>query len=109
MIKWIARGISTLTVLFFLMMIIGESDFDQGDVGIEGILVVASAVVLALSVIIAWIKPKLGGIILIVCALIFMIFIYITAGTNRILSSLLFSSPFLLSGILFYIHGKTKG
>jgi len=106
MTKWIARIISTLSVAFFLMMIVGESSFNQGDIGIEGILVAICAVVLAISVLIAWIKPKIGGLILIICALLFMTFIYLTSGSNRIMASVLISSPFLLSGILFYIHGK---
>ena len=106
MIKWIARVISTLSGAFFLMMVIGEAEFDQGDVGIEGVLVAICAAVLAISVILAWIKPRIGGIVLTICSVAFMIFIYITAGTNRIIAALLISSPFLLSGILFYIHGR---
>jgi len=106
MVKWIARAISTLAVAFFLMMVIGEYSFNQGNIGIEGTLVAIGAGLLAISVLIAWIKPKIGGVILIICSLIFMAFIYLTSGSNRIMASVIISSPFLISGILFFIHGK---
>ncbi|GMQ62704.1 DUF7670 domain-containing protein [Vallitalea maricola] len=102
-VRWIARVISSLSIAFFLFIFIGECISNFGPLTLEGVMIAGFAVVLMVGVLISWWKEGIGGIILIISGVIFAIFIYLTAGTNRILASTLISSPFWTSGVLFLI------
>lgn len=105
-VRWIARVISSLAVAFFLFMCTGESMYDSEPATIEGIIVGGFAILLTVSVLISWWKERIGGIILTTLAIAFAIFIYITAGRYKVLASTTISSPFWISGVLFYISSK---
>lgn len=107
-IRWIARIMGTLAIAFFFFMCIGETINNFQPFTIEGAMVVFFAIILLVGVLISWFKEEIGGIILIILGIAFAIFIYITAGTNKILASILISLPFWLSGILFYIINNMK-
>lgn len=98
---WIARFISTLAIAFFIFMCIGELMFNSEPWTLEGAIIGVFAIILMTGVLIAWWKEDIGGTILIVGAVAFAIFIYLTAGRNKILASVLISSPFFISGMLF--------
>lgn len=102
-VRWIARIISSLSIAYFLFMLIGELIIDFGPISLEGVMIVGFCFSLLLNIIYAWLKEGIGGIILIFISVLFAIFIYITAGSHRILAATLISSPFLLSGILFMV------
>ena len=107
-VRWVARIIGTFAATLLLIIGIGEMIGDIGPVTWEGIMVVGFIVLLTISVIIAWLKEGIGGIILIVVAVAYAIFIYFSAGRNKILASLSISAPFLISGILFCVYGIKK-
>ncbi|QVK17626.1 hypothetical protein KHQ81_12335 [Mycoplasmatota bacterium] len=73
-----------------------------------GIIVCSFAVILLLSIICTWYKERIGGYILTICSVFYAVFIYITAGSNKILASVLISFPFLLSGILFILASRDE-
>ncbi len=107
-LRRLARGISSLAIAFFLLMIIGEVYFNSEPLTLEGGMIGAFAIFFTIGIVIAWIKERIGGIILIIGAIAFAIFILFSTGNNRVLASVLISSPFLISGILFYISGLKK-
>lgn len=107
-VRWIARVIGSLAIAFFLFMCIGELMFNSEPWTLEGGIVGGFAIVLMTGVLIAWWKEGIGGIILITGAIAFAIFIYFTAGRNKIWASVLISSPFLISGVLFFITRAKK-
>lgn len=100
--RLIARIIPSIFIAFFLFMLTGESISESEPITWEGIGVVACALVLLAAVVFVWIKGKPGGIALIVCGLAFAVFIFITAGSNKIPASILISSPFWVSGVLLF-------
>lgn len=102
-LRWIARIISSLAIAFFIFMIGGDISFNPESWTLVGGMVAGFAIVLMISVIIAWLNEGIGGAILLFCAIAFAIFIYITAGRNKIKASVLISSPFWISGVLFLI------
>lgn len=106
--RWIARVIASISIAFFLFMVIGGIIYDLGPITLLGVLVVCFAVLLLLSILFAWWKEGIGGLILTICSVAFAIFIFITAGSNRLLASVLISSPFLLSGLLFLIASRDE-
>lgn len=91
-------------------MVIGGliSDFEPETITFEGVLVVGFSVVLLLSILFAWWKERIGGLILIISSVAFAVFIYISAGNYKLLASVFISLPFLLSGILFHIAGRVE-
>lgn len=107
-IRLAARIIGTLAIMFFLAFVVGEIIFNTEPVTLEGIMVASFIVLLTMGVFIAWLKEGIGGIMLIITAVAYAIFIYFSAGRNKILAALLISSPFLISGILFCIYNNKK-
>ncbi|QSX05673.1 hypothetical protein JYG23_13555 [Sedimentibacter sp. zth1] len=107
-VRWIARVIGSLSTAFFLFMIIGDLMFISEPYTLEGVMVVGFAIVLTVGVLIAWWKEGIGGVILTISAIAFAMFIYFTAGRYKVLASVLISSPFLISGVLFLITRHKK-
>ena len=107
-IRFIARLISTLAAAFLLIIVIGEIIFNTVPVTWEGMMIAGFVVLLAVSVFIAWLKEGIGGIILIILAISYAVFIYFSAGRNKILAALLITAPFLISGILFCVYSYKK-
>lgn len=102
-LRWIGRVIGSLSIAFFLLVVIGEAIINSEPLTLEGGMIAGFAIVLLVGVLTAWWKEDIGGVILIIGAIAFAIFIYFTAGRNKILVSVLLSSPFLISGVLFQI------
>jgi len=100
-IRWIARIISTLFSAYFIFMAVGGAMTDSEEVSLVGVMVVVFAITLLIGVIIAWRNENLGGVILLSVGIAFAIFIYVTAGTHKLLASILISLPFYSSGILY--------
>ncbi len=105
-LAWLARIISTVAAFFFITMVIGEGLNAAGPVTFEGVMVCVFAVILTAGVLFAWAKRYKGGIVLTVLGVAFAVFIYLTSGANRVTASILMSSPFWVSGILFLLTGK---
>jgi hypothetical protein len=101
-LRWIARVLSSLSIAFFLFMVIGETLSGEEPLILEGVFVGVFALILAIAVLIAWFKEKTGGVILVIAGVLFAIFIYITAGTNKLPAAVLISAPFWISGVLFW-------
>lgn len=106
--RWIARVIAAISTAFFLFMIIGDLIFISEPFTFEGVMVGGFAFVFLLCILFALWNEGIGGLILIISSIAFAVFIFITAGNYKFLASVLISSPFLLSGVLFRIVGKNE-
>ena len=103
-IRWIARIASSLLAVFFLLSSIGGFISEPEPLTLEGGMIAGFAIILTVAVIIAWFREGVGGVTLVIISLVFAVFVYITAGTNKVMASMTISSPFLISGVLFLIY-----
>lgn len=100
-IRWIARGTGALVAGYWLIIgiLLGilESEPWTTESYIMAMLVIASA----LSVLVAWWREGLGGIMVLACAIAHSTFAYIASGHNRAFAILISGGPFFVVGILF--------
>ena len=105
-IRWIARGIGSLVVAFWLFIGILQgmvgSDPWTGESTILSVLTITSA----LGVLIAWWREGLGGIILVIAAVAHSTFAYFAAGHNHAFAMLISGGPWMVVGILFLISWR---
>jgi hypothetical protein len=106
-LKWSARIIGGLSLLFFGVFLIGE--------GIPDLLKsyngnLASMLILlgfaAMGYLFAWFREKEGGIILIISGCIMGLNMFYSGGLKDIVFVLVYSLPFIIAGILFFLVGK---
>ena len=103
--RWPARTISLLaTAIWFLIMLdIILCEFVVGCITItwETAFLVFLVVASALSVIFAWRREGIGGLVMILWGLMFSIIAYITSRPYQIVSILATGVPFIIAGSLF--------
>jgi len=104
-IKWTARVLGTLFAAFWLFMLGGYAIFGDPyadpSQAHEGYGVAILGGLLITSVVLAWFKPKIGGIALVVLAVAFSIFAYFTAGHNHLFAVAISGGPYFIVGLLF--------
>lgn len=109
-LKWLARILGGIAILFFLSFIISEGisgigDSDNGQ--LRSVLVLLAFA--TLGYLFAWFREKEGGIFMIIAGLIMGADMFYYGGTKDINAVLIFSLPFIIPGVLFYLtaHQKT--
>jgi len=105
---WLARILGGIAVLFFGILFIGEGtpDLIAGDNGLLRSMMILMAFAF-LGYIFAWFREKEGGWILTISGFLTGLYIFYNSGMKDILSVLVFSVPFLISGLLFVYAGKS--
>jgi len=105
---WTARIIGTIIVAYWLLMGIGyglsESEPFTWESAVITILIIAST----MSMVAAWRREKLGGIMLVIVGVAFCIFAVISAGHNHLFAVLISGVPFIIIGSLFLISNNLK-
>ena len=96
-----ARGISTLFILFFLLMGIGSMTFKT--LTLEGIIISLFALATLAGVVIAWFREGIGGIMLTILGLKIIVVFMLTMPPHDYGVTLVIGTPFLVSGILYLI------
>ncbi len=99
--RWIARGVGSLAVAFWLFMGIAYDIVESRPWTLEDMIMAGLITTSALGVLIAWWREGIGGTILVICAAAHSTFAYIVAGHNKGLAMLISGGPFLLIGTLF--------
>jgi hypothetical protein len=67
----------------------------------ESVIIAVFIVTAPLGIFIAWLREGIGGILLILYAVAFSTFGYISAGHNKPFAMVITGAPFLVIGILF--------
>ena len=99
--RWIARGVGSLVVAFWLFMGIAYDIVESRPWTLEDMIMAGLVTTSALGVLIAWWREGIGGTILVICAAAHSTFAYVVAGHNKALAMLISGGPFLLIGALF--------
>jgi hypothetical protein len=103
--RWSARAISTLSALFWLLILLDiiACDVLVGFVCLNWEMAILAGLAAAslLCVIIAWRRERIGGVVMILWGLMFTAFAYLTSRPQQALSMLVSGVPFLISGLLF--------
>ena len=108
-IRWIARVVGTLLVLFTLFMVIGEIIDKYGKTALEtfNILQIITFIFWFLGLaglILAWWKEGAGGIFSFICTVIFLILVKVNAIVNPEASFMVILFIFLIPSVLFIIY-----
>ncbi len=104
-IKWIARITGFLSVVFFLVFMIGEGIPDLSDEQNGQLVTMISLLGIAvLGYIFAWFREKEGGIILIFISVIMGLYL-LYSSENNVLAAIIYCLPFLIPGVLFLVYG----
>ncbi len=104
-VRWIARGIGSLAGTFWLLTLIASLIVEVigGDMtlSLEGVMLGGLVIFATLGVLIAWRREGSGGMMVLIGAMAFGTFAYVTAGHNKVWAMLITGGPFLVAGILF--------
>ena len=105
-LKVTAHIISSVTALFFILMFTGEGLSGSDEISLEGIFVGIFGVLLVAGTLAAYFKAGPAGIYLIIVGICFAVFIFITAGSKKLIVSTLLPLPFVIPGIIFLITDR---
>ena len=100
-IRWIARGLGSLMAGMWLFVGAVSAMTERDPWTLESALMAAFTGALALGVVVAWRRERLGGTVLVITALAFSTFAYFSAGRNKGYAMLVSGAPFLVVGLLF--------
>lgn len=97
------RVLASLFAALELTIIIGEIVGDIGPITFIGVMVGVFGFLLPTLVVLSFFKERLGGILMVSVGILYAVFIYMTAGTNRLIAASAISGIYWLPGILFVI------
>ena len=104
-IRWIARTISTLGAVGWLLILLDivacEAIFGSICFNWEMALLVGMVTASLASVLMAWRWENIGGFVMIVWGLVFASIAYVTSQPYQAISILVTGIPFLIAGCLF--------
>ncbi len=98
-IRWIARILSILLILFFLIMSFDEPIFSLGF-----LMHNIPTIIILILAIIAWKKEMISGIIYILLGLFTIYFFKI----REVIQGLIVTAPFIVIGILYLMSSSDK-
>ncbi len=107
--KWSARIIGGLALLFFGSFFIGEGIPDLikgGDGHLQSMMLLMGFALL--GYIFAWFREKEGGYVLLFSGFIMGLTMFYDGGLKDISITLIYSVPFIVSGLLFLRAGKSS-
>jgi hypothetical protein len=100
-LRWLARGIgSTVAGLWLFIGVlhgVGDSEPWTLESTVIALLIAASA----LGVLIGWWREAIGGAALVIVAITFSAFAWVTAGHSKGFAMLISGGPFLVVGVMF--------
>ena len=109
---WLARLISSVAAVFFLLFAVSEGGLEiliiKGEIRLEGILFAAFLIFAVVSTGIAFWRVKPGAYFLLVSGLCLAIFTFVIASQNKMLIAFVMGGPFVVSAILLYLATSKK-
>jgi len=107
--KWLrrfARGIGSPFAAFYVFMGLAYAFLDPEPVRAEGVIVAVLFSAGVIGVLIAWWRERIGGLALVVDAIVLAVFVHMVSGHNRLAAALLIPCPLFISGVLFLMSWK---
>ncbi|NOX46530.1 MAG: hypothetical protein GXO89_06080 [Chlorobi bacterium] len=108
-LKWTARILGGIAIIFFLTFAIGEGvpDMMEEDNGqLRSIMLLFAFA--TLGYVFGWFREREGGVFMMVAGFLLGADMYYYGGTNDIMAVLVYSLPFIVPGILFFLVGKKE-
>jgi succinate dehydrogenase hydrophobic anchor subunit len=102
-LRWMARAIGTIVVLFWLLIAIGYAITEPPSLSLDDIVMAVLVAGTTIGVFISWTNERTGGIITLLFGIAHSTFALIASGHNHALAMLVSGGPFILVGILFLI------
>ncbi len=109
MIRWIARFIAGLALVFFGMFIFGEGVPNWNDIDdpqFKSMLMLLAFA--AAGYVFAWFREKEGGIVLTISGVLLGMNMFYHGGADDTVATLIFMIPFLIPGLMFWWIGMKK-
>lgn len=102
-LRWIARILGTLIVLFWLVVALAYGTGEPSEQGLEDIIMTILVVGTTIGILLAWKLERIGGIITLLFGIAHSIFALFASGHNHAFAMLISGGPFIVIGILFVI------
>ena len=97
----VARGVGSFVAAFWLFAGIGSGMAESGPMGLEDAIMAVLITSTVVGVAVAWWRERIGGTMLLVCAVAHSTFAYFAAGHNKGFAMLISGGPWLVVGLLF--------
>jgi hypothetical protein len=107
-VLWLARIVGGSMAAFWLTILLFGAVQETPTWSSEEIGMLILTIAVIASTIVAFIRAKLGGLLMLVSGAIFCIYSFIAAGHNKIFAMLFAGGPFILAGALFLWAGANK-
>jgi hypothetical protein len=107
LLRTVALALGFLPAAFFLFFLIGEglAELIDGKTGVIPILVL---MILTVSgYLLAWKRPRAGGLIMMAGGLAMGIYLFIAGGSDSIVMILAYSLPFIVPGFMLWMLKKS--
>ena len=105
-IRWTARTIGTIVVLFWVLIAIGYGITEPSNLTLDDIVMAVLVAGTTIGVLVSWVQERTGGIITLLFGIAHSIFALIASGHNHLFAMLVSGGPFILVGTLFLITEK---
>jgi hypothetical protein len=102
-LRWIARILGTLIVLFWLIVALAYGTGEPSEQGTEDIIMAILVLGTSIGILLAWKFERIGGIITLLFGIAHSIFALFASGHNHAFAMLISGGPFIVIGILFLI------
>ena len=102
-IRWTARGLSIFVASVWVVMGIVPTFFEPPAWTFEDRMMAGLTTACLVSILIAWFREGVGGVLLILCGVAHSTFAYFAAGHNIPLAMAISGGPFVVLGVLFLL------
>ena len=99
-LRWVARLVLTVPLAIAWFVAIGNAVNDLS-ADFEGIILVVGLIVATVVAIIAWVRERLGGLLLIGLAVVVGVLSYLASNPHNVGAGVFTMLPLLVSGVLF--------
>jgi len=108
-VRFVALALGLLPAAFFLVFLVGEG-LSELFAGKWSVIPILGMMLLTVSgYILAWKRPRNGGIIMVTGGVIMGVYLFIVGGFEEWDIAVLYSLPFIIPGILFMLLRKFQG
>lgn len=105
---YLAMLLGFLASAFFMIFLIGEGLTDLFNGSTEVIPIILMILFTVSGFIVAFKRPKQGGMIMIAGGFIMMIYLFIVGGSNAWYAALIYGLPFIIPGLIIYLSSKPR-